>query len=206
MNTSTSPISAFSQTAPYNKPNEFKEEGVDHININAQSKTTIGKVFDPEYIKVIQYPHLGKFSSVLSLWYWCRCPDKDDSVRRMVRGRLKAYAEQRKLYKNHVPNFKALIAQATWLKVKKYPFVLNEIKRLGDIQLLSYYTVKSSNVRITTKYAEFIIQIGEEIIKAVKEDREPDFDFLVDNPKVADLDYTKGILMTIVKNTEEVHA
>ena len=194
--------SVFDSSVYFNYPNSFKKEGEDHININLQSNTTIGLLLTPEYIKVINYPHLGKFSSVLSLWYWVRSQNKDDRIRRMVGNELKSYAEKNKLYKNYVSNFKAIMAKATWIKVKAYPSIIEEIRKLGpDIKLLSYYVVKSSEVRITTKYAEFIISVGNEIIDAVKNDREPNFDFLIDTPEESDMDYTGGILKTICQTT-----
>ena len=189
----------FKPTAYFNSPNNFGDEGVDHINISIQSSTRIGKILDPVYLKSITYNHVGKFSSVLSLWHWIRSSDLDDNYRRLSGNELKSYAEANGSFGNYVPNFKAIIGLATWLKVKSYPYILRDIKELPDnIQILSYSVVKSSNLRICTNYAAIIIGIAKEIIAAVKEDREPDFDKMVDKPNLAGIDYLEGVLVKIL--------
>lgn len=189
----------FKPTAYFNSPNNFGDEGVDHINISIQSGERIGKLLDPAYLKSINYHHVGKFSSVLSLWHWVRSTDLDDNYRRMSGNELKAYAESNGSFGNYVPNFKAIIGKATWLKVKAYPHIIREIKELPDgLKLLSYHVVKSSNLRICTNYAAIIIDIAKEIITAVKENREPDFSKMVDKPNLAGIDYLEGVLVKVL--------
>lgn len=189
----------FKSTAYYNNPNDCGIEGEDHINISIQSSTKLGKLLDPAYLKTINYRYIGKFSSVLSLWYWIRSDKLDDNFRRLTGSKLKVYAETNKVFGNYVPNFKAIIAKATWIKVKSYPNILKEIKELDpNIKLYSYHIVKSSNLRICTNYASMIIEIAEEIINAVKEDREPNFDLFVDKPNVTGLDYLEGVLIKVL--------
>lgn len=189
----------FRARAYYNHPNNFGEEGVDHINISIQSKTRLGKILDPAYLKVINYKYIGKFNSVLSLWYWVRSPSLDDNIRRLTGRNLKMYAEANGIFNNYVPNFKAIIATATWLKVKSYPSIIKEIKELNpEIKLLSYHIVKSSNLRICTNYASLIIDIADTIIKAVKDGVEPDFSLFVDNKEKAGLMYLEGVLSKVL--------
>jgi len=189
----------FKSNAYYNSPNNAGEEGVDHINISIQSNTRLGKLLDPAYLKTINYRYIGKFNSVMSLWYWVRSPQLDDNYRRLTGHKLKMYAEANNVFANYVPNFKAIIAKATWLKIKSYPNILKEIKELDPkIKFYSYRVVKSSNLRICTNYAVLIIDIADEIVKAVKEDREPNFDLFVDKPHLAGLDYLEGVLLKIL--------
>lgn len=189
----------FKNNAYYNHPNDFGEEGKDHINISIQSNTRLGKIFDPAYLKVINYKHVGKFNSVLSLWYWVRSPTLDDNIRRLTGRNLKMYAKTNGVFNNYVPNFKAIIATATWLKLKSYPNIIKEIKELdSNIKLLSYHVVKSSNLRVCTNYSALIIDIASEIIKAVKEDREPDFSSFVDAKDKTGLMYMEGVLSKIL--------
>lgn len=189
----------FKANAYYNNPNNFGGEGEDHINISIQSKTKIGKIFDPAYLKVINYKHVGKFNSVLSIWYWVRSDDLDDNIRRLTGYKLKKYAEAKGIFGKYVPNFKAIIAYATWLKVKSYPGLIKEIKELNpEIKLLSYHSVKSSNLRVCSNYAALIIEIANEIIKAVRESREPDFNKFVDSPEQAGLMFMEGILSKVL--------
>jgi len=186
----------------YNTPNDFGKEGEDHINISIQSETRIGKVCDPAYLKVINYPYVGKFNSVSSLWYWVRSENLDDNIRNLTGAKLKAYADQANLHTNYVPNFKAIIAYATWLKIRSYPDVIKAIKNLDDdIKLLSYHVVKSSGLRVRTRYADLMISICDELFKAIKEDREPDFNKFVTDPDKAGLCFMEGVLDKIL--TEE---
>lgn len=189
----------FKSNAYYNSPNNAGKEGVDHINISIQSETRLGKLFDPAYLKTINYRYVGKFNSVLSLWYWVRSPNLDDNFRRLTGAKLKMYAEANGVFGNYVPNFKAIVAKATWVKIKGYPNVLKEIKELdSNVKFYSYHIVKASGLRICTNYAAMIIEVIEEIVKAVKEDREPNFALFVDKPNVADLDFLEGVLAKVM--------
>ena len=179
----------------YNYPNNYKQEGEDHINISIYSKSQIGKIFSPEYNKIISYPYIGKFNSVLSLWFWVRSSSFDDNLRRLTGPKLKAYVKVNKEHGNFVTNFKAIIGHATWIKVKSYPNIIKAIKELPpETKLLSYSIVQSSELRITTNYANVIIDIANEIVSAVKQDREPNFESFVDNKEKAGLMYLEDIL------------
>jgi len=193
----------FRAPAPFNHPNNFGKEGVDHINISIQSETRLGKIFDPAYLKVINYKYIGKFNSVMSLWYWIRSSDLDDSIRRLTGRNLKMYAEANGVFNKFVPNFKAIIAQATWNKIKTYPAILKEIRELDpEIKLISYHVVKASGLRIATSYAALIIDVVELIINAVKENKEPDFSVFIDDKDKAGMAFLEGVLERVM--SEEV--
>lgn len=185
----------FKADAYFNHPNKFDDEGVDHINISIQSDTKLGKLFDPAYLKVINYPFIGKFNSVMSLWFWVRTSDLDDNMRRLTGHKLKSYAESKGVFGSYVPNFKAIIAYATWIKIKNYPGVINELKQLPDsVKFLSYHIVKASGLRLCTNYAALMISIMDHIVKAVKNGEEPDFDCFVDSGSDNNLRYLSGVL------------
>lgn len=184
----------------YNHPNNFKEEGEDHININFTSNSKIGKIFDPSYVKVINYHHIGKFSSVLNLWHWLRSDDLDDAIRRMSGYNLRLYTDANNSgFSKKIPNFKAIIGLATWYKIKSYKNIIKEIKELDpNIKFLSYYTVKSSNLRVCTNYASLVVDIANIIVKAIREDTQPDFSSLVDDKNNTGLLYLEGFLSGIL--------
>lgn len=199
----------FKSQAYFNSPNNAGKEGTDHINISIQSETRLGKLLDPAYLKTINYRYVGKFNSVLSLWYWVRSTNLDDNFRRLTGSKLKAYAEANGVFGNYVPNFKAIVAKATWVKVKGYPNLLKEIKELdANVKFYSYHIVKSSGLRICTNYAAMIIEVVEEIVKAVKENREPNFELFADKPNVAGLDFLEGVLAKVMpkEKIEEMKA
>jgi len=194
-------------TAYYSKPNDFGVEGEDHINISIQSETRLGKILDPAYLKSINYRFIGKFASVMSLWYWVRSPDFDDRLRQLTGRNLKMYADQNGLHNNYVPNFKAIIGMATWQKIKGYPAILKEIKELKEgTKLLSYHVVKASDLRVCTHYAEMIIKIGNIIVDSVKAGAEPDFSELADDKSKTGLMFMEGVLIKLFGNEQKVEA
>lgn len=157
------------------QPNKFSKEGLDHINISSKSLTRLGKMLDPSYGKVIYYPGIGKFSSVLNLWYWVMSDPLDDSLRNLSGHKLTNKIKS--INTKRVYHFKAIIAYATYLKLKEYPDILEEIRTLrDDIVFLSYYTPPHSLVRVTSAYAKVIVEIISEVVKQIKLDKtEPDF-------------------------------
>ncbi|EKD89656.1 MAG: hypothetical protein ACD_33C00015G0003 [uncultured bacterium] len=182
----------------HNYPNNFKKEGEDHVNISIFSDLHLGKVLSPEYNKIINYPHIGKFNSVLSLWFWIRDKNFNDNLRRLTGIKLKNYVKVNNIQGTFRPNFKSVIAHATWMKVKSYPHILEAIKALSpETKLLSYSVIRSSGLRLSTNYASIIIEIANEIIKAVKEDRDPDFMQFADDKDKAGLMYLENILSNI---------
>lgn len=182
-------------SAPFNKPNQFKVEGEDHINISLQSKTKLGRLLDPGYCMNLEYPHIGKFKSVLALGYWLRSEDLDDTIRTLSGSKLKQYAKDHDLYSKRVPNYTAIVAKATWLRVSSREDIIEEIKNLPDnIDLLSYSIHKTSNLRITTNYAPMVVAITKEIIRAVKANSEPNLDMFIQDASCAGMDYLEGVL------------
>lgn len=184
--------------AHIHRPNDYGQEGEDHINLSIQSTTRMGKIFDPGYLKVVNYPHIGKFCSIFSMWCWLKSSTMDDNLRRLSGHQLVRYIDNNDISMSNVPNFKAIIAKATWDKLQAYPAVLEEMRQLPDnVQLLSYNVIRSSNLRVCTKYAALIIGIAREFISALKQEREPNFDLFVDDPSKASLDYLEGALSKV---------
>lgn len=190
-------------SAKYNKPNQFNEEGEDHLNISAQSKTRLGRFLDPGYCFNFEYPHVGEFKSALALGYWLRSKDLDDKIRKLAGQKLKRYVAEHNLYNKRIPNYTAIIANAVWLRVKSRPEVLRSIKELDPtLTILSYYTHKTSNIRITTNYAPMVVAIATEIIAAVKEDREPNILQFATHKTLTGMDYLEAVLNKKIKKTQ----
>jgi hypothetical protein len=181
-------------THDYNHPNAFVQEGVDHINISARSTTRLGKVFDPSYFKAVSYPHIGKFGSVMNLWYWLRSDPVSDVLRRATGEKLRKHLLEQKC-NAYVPNFRAIIAVATYEKIKSYPDTIEEIKRLSvDIPFVSYYTPQSSMLRVCSNYANVMVPIAEMIREALLKGVEPDFTTLLPTDADPSYDYVGPFL------------
>lgn len=171
----------------YNHPNTFGQEGVDHINISSRSTTRLGKLFDPSYFKTVNYPHIGKFGSVMNLWYWMRTDPVSDVLRRATGEKLRKHLLQTKS-DAYVPNFRVIIAVATYEKIKAYPDTIEELKKLpADIPFVSYYVPQTALLRVCSNYANVIVPIAEMIREALIKGEEPNFAALL--PPEADLSY-----------------
>lgn len=162
----------------YFDPNSYSDEGVDHINISGQSATRLGKLLDPSYLKVIHYPHIGKFNSVLNLWYWLKATNMDDQLRKLTGVKLKnRIADNEGQAKVH--NFRSIIAYATYLKLQEYPHILKDLRTLPKgVEFVSYYTPKGSAVRMCSNYAPVVVEIVRMIKEALDRGEEPDFGLL----------------------------
>jgi hypothetical protein len=179
------------------QPNRFGEDGVDHINLNIHAKTFIGKTLSIEASGGFYYPYLGRFNSVNAFWVWLHDYGFNDSIRRMSRRRISEYKKSTKLNTSYIHNFQAMIAYATWLKVHNNKRFIEEVKKSDDLPLLCYYVVPSSGVRVQFNFAPWFVRIAKEIITAIKEDREPNFDLFVTDQEYSDFFYTKAVLMSL---------
>ena len=194
-----------SRTGGYHRqPNNFGEEGVDHINININSKTRLGMLFDPSYCKKIYYPGIGSFNSVSSLWYWLKSKTLDDRIRTLRRVMLVNHIrDNADNFYHRVPNFKAIIGQATWIKVTTDPKARALIKELpDDVKFLSYHTLASTKLRICSNYANLMVDVCTEIVTAVKQDREPDFTKFCDHAVHEKLGFLEGIFKKHFSETQ----
>lgn len=165
----------------YHHPNNYEREGDDHINISPFSEFYIGRILEPSFLRIVNYPLIGKFRSVSNLWVWLKVKPLNDSLRRIgvrqVQRVLIEYCDK----DSYVPNFKVIIAYATYLKIKDDKTAVAEILKLPkDTPILCYYQPKGSPVRICSNYADIILPAVLEIVKAIQENREPDFFFLLE--------------------------
>lgn len=176
----------------YHTPNLFDKEGQDHINICLTSESQLGKLLDPSYHRTVNYPHIGKFGSVLNLWYWLKYVPTDDRFRTADYKNLHKIAISEDLAGSYVPNFKAIIAYATYLKLIAYPDILKEIRKGPEKPLLCYHYPRKCSTRVCNGYASVVVPICEYLIKSVREERVPDFKDLIVNQNQANLCYLEG--------------
>jgi hypothetical protein len=115
----------------------------------------------------------------------------------MSRRRISEYKKSTKLNTSYIQNFQAMIAYATWLKVHNNKRFIEEVKKSADLPLLCYYVVPTSGVRVQFNFAPWFVRIAKEIIAAIKEDREPNFELFVTDPEYSDFFYTKAVLMSL---------
>lgn len=114
----------------------------------------------------------------------------------------KVLSENRNTY---APNFKLIIAYATWLKIKSDETAIAEIKKLPkDPPILSYYIPKGSPMRVCSNYADIIIPIVNSIIKAVQENQEPEFLDMAEKGLNWEMNYLKPFLVHRLGKWEKI--
>lgn len=180
----------------YHHPNSYGREGEDHINISPSSEFYVGRVFEPSFLRVVNYPLIGKFRSISNLWVWLKVKPLDDGLRRLGLRDIQKILSNGNRRDSYAPNFKIIIAHATYLKISKDTTALEEIKKIPKgTPVLSYYVPRGSPVRISSSYADIMIPIINEIIEAVQEGREPNFFPLAERGLSLSMEYLEPFLI-----------
>ena len=162
-----------------NNPNTFKVDGQDHINIWEKGQTKLGQFLSHGSHSPFHHPVLGMFNNVESFWHYIRSQERDDRIRTMNNIGAKKFSTQ--LHTVKVPNFYAIIMDTNYIKLKEYPEMLTLFKE-NELPLEMYFIYKDKGVRIRPSFAVWVLEGFKEIKKALNEDREPDFTFLLEKP------------------------
>lgn len=162
----------------WTSPNAYGEDGVDHINIHRGGKLHIGRFLDPSHARKLT-TDFGQFSSIMNLIVWLRHPTLDDETRTMSKRAIHRLIKANVLAP--LQNYRLVLCYYTYKKVMNDPTALNSVKQLrDDTVLLSYNKPKDVNVKITTGSADIVLPVMNEIVKAIKESREPDWSMFID--------------------------
>lgn len=162
---------------PIPSPERLLGDGVDHINIWDSATTKIGQFLSHDKNNIVRHPLLGTFSNMYSLWYYVSSKERDDSIRTMRGKPLKLFASY--LTSIIVPNFKAIIADTQWKRVKANKAIYEEIRK-STLPYECYYIPNANGIKVRPSFFKWLLAIHEEIRKAIKENREPNFDIFLD--------------------------
>ncbi len=163
---------------PSPSPMKWKADGEDHINIWDNSVTGLGRYLSHNSELPFKHNVFGRFSSMEAFWHYILSDERDDRIRTMRGPVLRAFA--RKLTTLKITNFRAIIADSNYQRIMTYENLVNDITK-STLPFDHYYT-NDAGIRIRPNYFKWLIAGFEEIRKALKEHREPDFTFLIDNP------------------------
>jgi hypothetical protein len=167
---------------PMISPEMLGNDGDDHINIWDEGKTDLGKVLAHSTSIAFSHSIFGRFNSMEAFWHYIRSEERDDRIRVINSKALKKFVS--KLTNVRVPNFRAIIMDSNWQKVNQYPAIVNAIKE-STLPFDCYYVYqRTGGVRIRPVWAHWVIPGFEEIRRALKEDREPNFDNLKDTKNI----------------------
>lgn len=170
----------------------WKEDGVDHINISMAGKTQLGKALDMMAPIGFTHPKFGHFRSVAGFWYWLTREGHDDQFRTRLGPSLKKYGDSFKYIR--VPNFRAMVIEATWLKLQQNPHVM---RNLYDSELpfdCYYHYGRENGVPIRHNFTNWLVEGFNCIRTALHSQTEPDFSVFQDDPAGTDI-YKKFMIM-----------
>ncbi len=156
-----------------------KVDGVDHLNIWESGKTKLGKFLAIASPNPFVHPVFGPFNSVECFWHYIRSQERDDRLRTMSSAAVRKFS--RRLKTAHTPNFYAVIMYAVWHKLSTNKQMIERL-RTNDLPLDMYYIFRDSGLPIRSTSIVWMMPGFVEIEKAVKENREPDFSFLLSEP------------------------
>lgn len=171
-------VGGFQPRIPTNA-SSWEADGVDHINISRYGKTPLGKMLDMDHIRNFEHPLLGPFKTMNSLWFFLRARQPNDHIRVLNNPELRGFVfNSCGGVKSGVPNFRAVVMHAAYLRIKAF----KDITRLmieSELPFDSYKTLQSG-IRVRFEHTLWVVNAFEEIRKALKEEREPNFSHLMD--------------------------
>ena len=161
-------------------PNTLKEEGVDHLNLYWSSQFELGKYLSLSEQGYFSTPVLGNFKSLMAVIQFLGAEKRDDKIRSLAGNPLRLYVRQHcgGYNRARIPNMRAVVMHTAYLRLiqNKKMFALFKACELA----FDSYHVIESGLRIREDDAAWLSKGYEEIRRAIKENREPDFHFLFD--------------------------
>ena len=153
-------------------------DGIDHINIWEKASTELGIALSHMADLPFTHETYGKFRSVEGFWHYIRSVTRDDRNRMMAGYKAKKFGDT--LESRRVEDFKAIIMDANWQKVRQYAPLVDELTN-STLPFDVYYLFNNDvNVRIRPASAFWLIEGFNEIRKCLKDNTKPDFTFLRD--------------------------
>ena len=171
---------------PYSDVNALIADGKDHINIWHAAETDLGAVLDFNSPLELTHSIFGYFDNMTAFWFYMQSKERDDRLRGM--NPISAVRFGRKMESTRVVNFRAIIADSNWQRIKSKPALIAMLKR-SDLPFDCYRVEYDTGLRIRPPFFGWLLWATEEIRKALKEDREPDFTCLLDEHGTGIYDY-----------------
>lgn len=162
---------------PHASPMKWKDDGIDHINILALGSTELGQAL--AHSSPISFKHsvFGHFKNMECFWHYIQSEEQDDRIRTMNSVSLKSFSL--KLTPRRVTNFRAIIMDSNYQRIKQYPALVEAIKE-SVLPFECYYIHSETNLRTRPVYFKWFLAGFEEIRRAFKADEVPNFDPLKD--------------------------
>ena len=158
------------------------EDGVDHINIGSGAATQLGRDLSHNARFPLTHSVFGRFDSMQAFWEYIRSEERDDRLRNLYGERL--YRMAKRLHPAKVQNFRAIIMDANYQKIVQHPALAKALAE-SDKPFDCWYRYNRDNgIQARPGYAHWLIWGFEEIRKALKEEREPNFTELMESRRL----------------------
>jgi hypothetical protein len=188
---------------PYQDVMMLINDGEDHINIWAGATTELGKILDHNGPLPLNHSYFNNFDSMTAFWYYIRSKERDDRIRAMRP--TAAYRFGKSLTLTRVSNFKAIIGDSNWQRIKANKSLTEMIKK-STLPFDCYFVLRDTGMRRRPSFFGWLLWSFEEIRSAIKEGREPDFSSLLDvtDSGIYDFVLPKHVLETIKNKTVSI--
>lgn len=163
------------QPAFKHKQYRAENEGVDHINILKDGQS-LGKFLDCTSRTPFKHSIFGAFESIEGFWLYIKSTTRDDCLRYASGPMLKRHSKKLELQK--VVNFRAIIMDTIWQKVKQHHTKSKQLKQ--STLPFDCYFINQSGVVVRPSFFKWLIEGITEIRSALVENREPDFTAFLD--------------------------
>lgn len=175
-------------------PKNWKEEGVDHINISTKSVTEIGRWLSMLYFREFKHPVLLNFNSLQHFNYFILDADHRDELR-TYEPTYSLKPHFGRVVRKKIPNHKVLVLQAMYFKIMGSPI---QVQHLIDSELPfdGYIEIEATGIRSRYEESSWMVAGAEEIRAALRADRAPDFRRWLDNGTTVEGIY-KDLLMEV---------
>lgn len=167
----------------------YDGDGLDHINIYLDPKTELGSILSPFTIRPFISPFFGRFNSRQGLYFYLLSTNGHEAFRTMDPKNMRTYARKFVSIQPFAANLKYFMTRALWLQIANNERAIELIKD-NQLPFDAYYSYLHRDGAVVTKVlsrpthnAIWMIQSVKEIVAAIKEGREPNFEQFIDRPE-----------------------
>ena len=152
-------------------------DGVDHIN-TWYGGTALGRQMAMAHPHQFRHPVYGSFISVEAFYFWIASPERPDRLRWMNHNQLVSH--RRSDGNSRVINIKALTMDAVWVMLEQTPELAELVKNKKKEVRFDHYRTEPNGLRVRSPWSTWWVLGLEEIARALRGNRKPNFGFLMD--------------------------
>lgn len=185
-------------------------DGEDHVNIYTYGETDLGVMLSIDSEIPFVHEDFGSFNTIEGLRLWLHSVDNDNAFRTLDGVSARRYSKNIR-QSRYVPNLAFHVLTATWNKIKQNVRLFDKIKK-NDLNFDCYYYSKPVGVRqadanrvltrMRPSYAPWFVEGMNIISDAIKNDKEPDLSYFIDNQE--ELDDLKSRINDMKQDSDRV--